>query len=124
MPLKMINAEEQVTEVITEVAEQIRFSDVKAKQREAILAFLSGKATFCFYSHFCFYFYVSNDESGSVVWLMLISSLRISSVRIFITCSVKLFTLSFQCSSGKRSKTNTAKLVSPFRKRAVAFNIS
>ena len=43
MPLKMINTEEQVTEVITEVAEQI---DVKAKQREAILAFLSGKDTF------------------------------------------------------------------------------
>ena len=83
MPLKMINAEEQVTEVITEVAEQIGFSDVKAKQREAILAFLSGKDTFCFYSHFCFCFYVSDDESGSVVWLMLISSLRISSVRIF-----------------------------------------
>ena len=125
MPLKMINTEEQVTEVITEVAEQIgSVSDVKAKQREAILAFLSGKDTFCFYSHFCFCFYVSDDESGSV-WLMLIS-LRISSV-IFITCSVKLFTLSFQCSSGKRSKTNTVKLVnllSPFRKRAVAFNIS
>ena len=36
---------------------------------------------------------------------------------------MKLFTLSFQCSSGKRSKTNTAKLVnllSPFRIRAVA----
>ena len=79
MPLKMINAEEQVTEVITEVAEQIGFSDVKAKQREAILAFLSGKDTFCFYSHFCFCFYASDDESGSVVWLMLISSLRISS---------------------------------------------
>ena len=73
MPLKMINAEEQVTEVITEVAEQIGFSDVKAKQREAILAFLSGKATFCFYSHFCFCFYVSNDESGSVVWLICLS---------------------------------------------------
>ena len=42
----MIHAEEQVTEVITEVAEQIGFSDVKAKQREAILAFLSGKDTF------------------------------------------------------------------------------
>ena len=42
MPLKMINTEEQVTEVITEVDEQIGFSDVKAKQREAILAFLSG----------------------------------------------------------------------------------
>ena len=73
-----------VTEVITEVAEQIGFSDVKAKHREAILAFLSGKDTFCFYSHFCFCFYVSDDESGSVVWLMLIS-LRISSVRIFTT---------------------------------------
>ena len=46
VPLKMINAEEQVTEVITEVAEQIGFSDVKAKQREAILAFLSGKDIF------------------------------------------------------------------------------
>ena len=43
MPLQIINAEEQVTEVITEVAEQI---DVKAKQGEAILAFLSGKDTF------------------------------------------------------------------------------
>ena len=32
--------------MITEVAEQIGFSDVKAKQREAILAFLSGKDTF------------------------------------------------------------------------------
>ena len=73
VPLKMINAEEQVTEVITEIAEQIGFSDIKAKQREAILAFLSGKATFCFYSRFCFCFYVSDDESGSVVWLMLIS---------------------------------------------------
>ena len=38
MPHKMINAEEQVTEFITKVAEQIGFSDVK----EAILAFLSG----------------------------------------------------------------------------------
>ena len=86
MPLKMINAEEQVIEVITEVAEQIGFSDVKAKQREAILAFLSGKDTFCFYSHFYFCFYVSDDESGSVVWLMLIiiSSSRISSVRNFL----------------------------------------
>ena len=44
MPLKLINAEEQVTEVITEV-EQI---DVKTKQREAILAFLSGKDTFVY----------------------------------------------------------------------------
>ena len=74
VPLKMINAEEQVTEVITEVAEQIGFSDVKAKQREAILAFLSGKDTFCFYSHSCFCFYVSDDESGSVVWLMPLSA--------------------------------------------------
>ena len=40
VPLKMINAQEQVIEVITEVAEQIGFSDVKAKQREA------GKDTF------------------------------------------------------------------------------
>ena len=48
MPLKMINAEEQVSEVITEVAEQIGFSDVKAKHREAILAFLSGKDTVLF----------------------------------------------------------------------------
>ena len=48
MPLKMINVEEQVTEVITEVAEQIGFSDVKAKQREAVLAFLSEKTPdFC-----------------------------------------------------------------------------
>ena len=80
VPLKMINAEEQVTKVITEVAEQIGFSDVKAKQREAILAFLSGKDTFCF-SVFTllFCFYVLDDESGSVVWLMFISSLRISS---------------------------------------------
>ena len=46
MPHKMINTEEQVTEVITEVAEQIGFSDVKAKQREAILAFLSGYGIF------------------------------------------------------------------------------
>ena len=36
---------EQVTEVITKVVEQIGFSDVKAKQRETILAFLSGKDT-------------------------------------------------------------------------------
>ena len=42
MPLKMINTEEQVTEIITKVAEQIGFSDVKAKQRDAILAFLAG----------------------------------------------------------------------------------
>ena len=40
VPLKMINAQEQVIEVITKVAEQIGFSDVKAKQREA------GKDTF------------------------------------------------------------------------------
>ena len=49
MPLKMINTEEQVTEV-TEVAEQIGFSDVKAKQREAILAFLSGYGKFLIFA--------------------------------------------------------------------------
>ena len=66
VPLKMINAEGQVTEVITEVAEQIGFSDVKEKQREAILAFLSGKDTFCFYSHFCL---VSTYQMTKVVVL-------------------------------------------------------
>ena len=71
------------TGLLPKLLSRIGFSDVKAKQREAILAFLSGKDTFCFYSHSCFCFYVSDDESGSVVWLMLISSLRISSVRIF-----------------------------------------
>ena len=77
VPLKMINAEEQVSEVITEVAEQIGFSDVKAKQRESILVFLSRKTHFVTIHAFCFYFYVSDDESGNIVWLILIL-LRIS----------------------------------------------
>ena len=50
IPLKMINTKEQVTEVITEVAEQIGFSVVKAKQREAILAFLSGYGKFLIFA--------------------------------------------------------------------------
>ena len=38
----MVNAEQ----IINEVAEQIGFSNVKEKQKETILAFLSGKDTF------------------------------------------------------------------------------
>ena len=62
MPLKMINAEEQVTEVITEVAEQKGFSDVKAKQREAILAFLSGKDTLILFLFTLFVFVSEQDK--------------------------------------------------------------
>ena len=77
----MINTEEQVTEVITEVAEQIGFSDVKVKQREAILVFLSGKDTFVSYPQGMenpFPLVSTYGESGNVVWLMLIS------LRIFL----------------------------------------
>ena len=81
MPHKMINTEEQVTEVITEVAEQIGFSDVKAKQREAILAFLSG-------------------YGKSLIFALL--------SRVFNRIE-------------EYSKTRQP---SPFRKRAVTFNIS
>ena len=62
----MINAEEQVTEVITEVAEQIGFSDVKAKHREAILAFLSGRHSFVSIYTFVF---VSTYQMTKVVVL-------------------------------------------------------
>jgi len=40
----MVNVEQ----ISTEVAEQIGFSDVKEKQKEANIAFLPGKYTFVF----------------------------------------------------------------------------
>ena len=104
MPLmiKMINAEEQVTEVSTEVADQ------RSDMLDLVLDDNSSPNNFLINIPFI-YFY-TYDESGYVVWLMLSYFIK-DLLKIFTTCSVKHFTLSFQCSSGKRSKINTAKLV-------------
>ena len=93
-------------------SEQIGFSDVKAKQKEAILdTFVSlptgyGKSLIFDTNKHPFRLFLRMTKV--VMCLAYAYQFIKDLLRIFITCSMKLF---FQCSSGKWSKTNTAKLV-------------